>query len=38
MEQKTEKKVFIFKVIAFEQITANSQNPEHDTCNRQSMC
>ena len=38
MEQKTKKIFLVFKVIAFEQGTANIDNPEQDTCNRQSMC
>ena len=38
MELKTEKMFFVFKIIAFEQGTANSHNPEQDTCNWQSMC
>ena len=29
---------FVFKIIAFEYGTANIDNPEQDTCNRQSMC
>ena len=38
MEQKTEKNIFVFQIIAFEYGTGNSQNLEKDTCNRQSMC
>ena len=38
MKQKTEKKFFVFKIIAFEQGTANSHNPETDTCHQQSNC
>ena len=38
MEQKTKKIFLVFKVIAFEQGTANIHNPEQDTCNRQTMC
>ena len=29
---------FVFKIIAFEYRTANIDNPEQDTCNRQTMC
>ena len=35
MEYNTEKMFLFFKLIAFEQGTANSHNPEQDTCNRQ---
>ena len=38
MEQKIEKKFFVFTIIAFESGAANSHNPEQDTCYRQSMC
>ena len=38
MEQKIEKKLFVFKTIAFEAGVANCHNPEQDTCHRQSMC
>ena len=38
MEQKIEKKFFVLMIIAFELGTANSLNPEEDTCNRQSVC
>ena len=37
MEYKTQKMFFVFKKIAFEQGTANSHNPEHDTYNQQSI-
>ena len=37
-EQKIQKRLFVFKIIAFEMGTANSHNPEQDTCHRQSMC
>ena len=32
MEQKNQKKVLVLKIIAFEVGTANSHNPEQDTC------
>ena len=38
MEYKTQRMFFVFKIIAFEQRTTNSHNPEYDTCNGQSMC
>ena len=38
MQKKTHKMFFVFKIITFEQGTANIHNPEQDTCNRQSMC
>ena len=38
MEQKIEKKIFIFKKIAFELGAANSYNQKQDTCHPQSMC
>ena len=37
MEQKVEKTFFVFKIIAFELGTANSHNPQQDTCHRQPM-
>ena len=38
MEQKIEKKSFVFKIIAFELGITNSRNIEQATCPRQSMC
>ena len=38
MEQKIDKKIFVFMIIAFESAAANSHNREQDTCHRQSMC
>ena len=38
MEQKIEKKFFVFQIIAFELGVTNSHNLEQDTCRRQSMC
>ena len=38
MEQKIEKNIFVFQIIAFELGVANSHNLEQDTCRRQSMC
>ena len=38
MEQKSLKKIFVFKIIAFEYKIATSHNPEQDTCHRQSIC
>ena len=38
MEEKTEKTFFVFKITGFEYGTANSLNPEQDTCYRQTMC
>ena len=35
MEEKIQKKVFVFKIIAFELGAANSHDPEEDTCHRQ---
>ena len=32
MEQKVQKKVFVFKIIAFELGATNSHNPQEDTC------
>ena len=29
---------FVFKITGLEKGTANSHNPEEDTCNMQSMC
>ena len=29
---------FVFKITGFEYGTANSHNPQQDTCNGQSMC
>ena len=37
MEQKKEKKFYVFKIIAFELETTNSLNLEQDTCHWQSM-
>ena len=37
MEQKIEKKFFVFQIIAFELGVTNSHNLEQDTCRRQSM-
>ena len=37
MEQKIEKKVFVFQIIAFELGVANSHNLEQATFRRQSM-
>ena len=38
MESKTKKIFLVFKIIAFEQGTANIHNPEQDTWNRQTIC
>ena len=38
MEKKTEKMNFVVKKTGFEQGTANTHNPEQDTCDQQSMC
>ena len=38
MEQKIEKNFSVFKIIAFGEGTANSQNPQGDNSHRQSMC
>ena len=38
MEQKGEKKFFVFQIIAFELGVANSLNLQQDTYHRQSMC
>ena len=38
MEQKTEKKFLVFRLIAFELGVTNSPNLEHDTSPQQSMC
>ena len=38
MEQNNQKKLLVLKIIAFESGKANSQNPEQDTCQWQSMC
>ena len=38
MEQKIEKNIFVFQIIAFELGVANSHNLEQDTCRRQLMC
>ena len=37
MEQKIQKKFFVFQTIAFELEVPNSLNIEQDTCHRQSM-
>ena len=37
IEQKYQKKFLVLKIIAFESETANSHNPEQDTCHWQSM-
>ena len=37
MERKNDKKFFVFKIIAFESRTINSNNPEQDSCHWQSM-
>ena len=37
MEQKSQKKFLLLKIIAFQSETINSQNREHDTCHWQSM-
>ena len=38
MEQKIEKKFFVFNIMAFEYGTENSHNLQQDTCHRQPMC
>ena len=38
MEQKIEKKLFDFQIIAFELGVANSRNIQQDTGHRQAMC
>ena len=38
MEQKIEKKFFVFQVIAFQLGVANSRNIEQDTCHQQPIC
>ena len=38
MEQKIEKKFFVFEIIAFELGAAYSHNLEQVTCHRQSIC
>ena len=38
MEEKNQKKFFVFKVIAFESVETDSHNPKEDTCHWQSMC
>ena len=38
MEQKIQKKFFVFQILAFELGVANSPNVEQDTCHQQSMC
>ena len=38
MDQKIQKKFFVFKIIASEWGPANSRNPEQDTCHWKSMC
>ena len=38
MEQEMEKNFSVFKIIAFEEGTANPQNPKRDSSHRQSMC
>ena len=38
MGQKIEKNFFVVEIILFESGSANSHNPEHDTCHRESMC
>ena len=38
MEQKNEKKVLDLKIIAFESMATNSDNPEQHTCHWQSTC
>ena len=38
MKQKNEKKVLIFKIIAFEAWSTNSHNPDQDTCHWQPIC
>ena len=38
MEQKIQKKVFVFQIIAFELGKENSRNIQQDTCHRLAMC
>ena len=38
MEQKNPKKLFLFKIIVFEQGSKNSHILEQDTCHWQSIC
>ena len=38
MEQKIEKKFFVFHILAFELEVANSRDIEKDTCHRHSLC
>ena len=38
MEQKIQKKLFVFEIIAFELGVPNSCNIEHDTGHQHSMC
>ena len=38
MEQKSQKKLLLLKIIPFESGNANSQNPEQDICHWMSMC
>ena len=37
MEQKTQQMFWVFKIVAFEYWTTNSDILEEDTCNQQSM-
>ena len=38
MQQKIQKKFFVFQIIAFELGVANSRNIGQDTCHRWSIC
>ena len=38
MEEKVEKNILVFQIIAFDLAVATSHNLERDTCHRQSMC
>ena len=38
MDQENLKKILVLKIIAFELVTTNSQNPQQDNCHWQSMC
>ena len=38
MEQRIEKKLSVFKIIAFESGVASSDNPKQNTCGQESMC
>ena len=38
MEQKIQKKFFVFQVIAFQLGVGNSRNIEPDTCHQQPIC